>query len=72
MLDPEVLDRVLQTCSYRFRSVICPVDNKPAKITAAKFPTDEADWSVTECSLLPGQDVDCSMRCLFQDREFVR
>jgi hypothetical protein len=31
MSDPEILDRILQTCSYRFRNVVCPNKDKVAK-----------------------------------------
>jgi hypothetical protein len=35
MSDPELIDRILQTCSYRFRNVMCPNKDKIAKIAAA-------------------------------------
>ena len=57
MSDPEVLDRILENCSFRFRSVVCPGKDKVASITAAKFPTGDADWSVIECSLHPNGEV---------------
>lgn len=63
MSDPEVLDRILENCSFRFRDVVCPNKNKIASITAAKFHGDDADWSVIECSLLPNGQVKCAMTC---------
>jgi hypothetical protein len=70
MSDPEILDRILQTCSYRFRDVICPNRDKIAKISAAKLQMDDADWSVVDCSLEPGGEVKCAMSCLLRDPEF--
>jgi hypothetical protein len=70
MSDPEVLDRILQTCSYRFRDVVCPNKDKVAKIAAAKLQIDDADWSVVECSLLPDGEVKCAMSCLLYDSDF--
>lgn len=64
MTDPEILDRILQACSYRFRNVICPNREKIANIVAAKFQSEDADWSVIECSLEPGGKVKCGMNCL--------
>lgn len=63
MSDPEVLDRILENCSFRFRDVVCPNKNKIASVTAAKFHGDDADWSVIECSLLPNGQVKCAMTC---------
>jgi len=70
MSDPEILDRIMQTCSYRFRNVVCPNKDKMATIAAAKLPADEADWSVVECSLQPDGEVKCAMSCLLRDSEF--
>jgi hypothetical protein len=67
MSDPEVLDRIMQACSYRFRNVVCPNKDRVASITAAKFPQEDADWAVVECSLLPGGEVKCAMSCLLDD-----
>ncbi len=68
MSDPEILDRILQTCSYRFRNLECPNKEKIAHITAAKFQTiEDADWTVIECSLLPSGEVKCGMTCLLQE-----
>ncbi len=67
MTDPEILDRILQSCSVRFRDVVCPNKDKLAKITAVKF--QDEDWSVIECSLLPDGQVKCAMSCLFHDVE---
>jgi len=69
MSDPEVLDRILENCSLRFRNVVCPDKDKVASITAAKFPADDADWSVIECSLLPNGEVKCAMACLLREFE---
>jgi hypothetical protein len=57
MSDPEVIDRILQACSYRFRNVTCPNKDKIAKIAAAKLQADDADWTVIECSLMPPGDL---------------
>ena len=70
MSDPEILDRILQTCSYRFRDVVCPNKDKVAKIAAAKLQVDDADWSVVECSLQPDGEVKCAMSCLLRDPDF--
>jgi hypothetical protein len=66
MNDPEILDRILENCSFRFRSVICPNKDRVAHITAVKTLGD-ADWSVTECSLLPNGEVNCAMTCLLRN-----
>jgi hypothetical protein len=49
---------------------VCPNKKKLASITAAKFPGEDADWSVVECSLLPSGEVKCAMSCLLRDPEF--
>lgn len=67
MSDPEILDRIMQACSYRFRNVVCPNKDRVASITAAKFHQDDADWTVVECSLLPNGEVKCAMSCLLTD-----
>ena len=69
MTDPEILDRILQSCSIRFRDVVCPNKSRIAKITAAKFQGEEDDWSVIECSLLPNGEVKCAMSCLLREFE---
>ena len=66
MTDPEILDRILENCSIRFRNVVCPNKEKVASITAAKFQNEDADWSVVECSLLPSGEVNCAMTCLLR------
>jgi hypothetical protein len=66
MTDPEILDRILENCSFRFRNVMCPSKDKIASITAAKFSSEDADWSVVECSLLPSGEVKCAMTCLLR------
>jgi hypothetical protein len=70
MTDPETLDRILENCSFRFRNLVCPNKEKLASITAAKFHSEDADWSVVECSLLPSGEVRCAMSCLLCDHEF--
>jgi hypothetical protein len=60
MTDPEILDRILENCGFRFRNVVCPNKGKVASITAAKFSSEDADWSVVECSLLPSGEVKCA------------
>jgi hypothetical protein len=37
MPDPEIFDRILQTCSFRFRNIVCPNKEKFANIAAAKL-----------------------------------
>jgi len=69
MSDPELIDRILQACSYRFRNVMCPNKDKVAKIAAAKLQTDDADWTVIECSLMPDGEVDCTMTCLLKEMD---
>jgi hypothetical protein len=66
MTDPEILDRILESCSFRFRTVVCPNKDKIAHITAAKFQCEDVDWSVVECSLLPNGEVNCAMTCLLR------
>jgi hypothetical protein len=66
MSDPEILDRILEHCSFRFRDVVCPNKEKIASITAANF-QGESDWSVVECSLLPSGEVKCAMTCLLRE-----
>ncbi|HXY01032.1 MAG TPA: hypothetical protein VEI54_08935 [Candidatus Limnocylindrales bacterium] len=72
MTDPEILDRILENCSFRFRNVVCPNKDKIAKITAAKFQGEDADWSVVECSLLPSGEIKCAMTCLLRNFETSR
>jgi hypothetical protein len=67
MTDPEILDRILENCSFRFRNVICPNKDRLATITAAKFQGEDAEWSVVECSLLSNGEVKCAMTCLLRD-----
>jgi hypothetical protein len=67
MTDPEILDRILENCSFRFRRVTCPNKDKIANITAVKFSGEDADWSVVECSLLPNGEVKCAMSCLLRN-----
>ncbi len=64
MNDPEILDRILQGCSFRFRNVLCPNKDKVAHIAAVKIQGEDVDWSVAECSLLPSGEVKCAMTCL--------
>lgn len=67
MTDPEILDRILENCSFRFRNIVCPNKEKVASITAAKFHSEDADWSVVECSLMPSGEVNCAMTCLLRE-----
>ena len=67
MTDPEILDRILENCSFRFRKVICPNKDKIASITAVKFQGEDSDWSVEECSLLPNGELKCAMSCLLRN-----
>ncbi len=67
MSDPELIDRILQTCSFRFRNVVCPVKDKVATITAARLQVEDADWSIVECSLQPNGEVQCAMSCLLNE-----
>ncbi len=69
MSDPELIDRILQACSYRFRDVMCPNKEKVAKIAAAKLQTEDADWTVIECSLMPNGEIDCAMTCLLKEND---
>jgi hypothetical protein len=69
MSDPELIDRILQACSYRFRDVMCPNKEKIAKIAAAKLQTEDADWTVIECSLMPNGEIDCAMTCLLKEND---
>ena len=73
MSDPEVLDRILQTCSFRSRDVVCPNKDKIASITAAKFHVeDDEDWSVLECSLQPDGEQLTEFRANFFGRGRLR
>ncbi len=69
MSNPELIDRILQTCSYRFRNVMCPSKDKIAKIAAGKLQTDDAEWTVIECSLMPDGEIDCAMTCLLKETD---
>ncbi|HEY4979535.1 MAG TPA: hypothetical protein VII25_10250 [Candidatus Acidoferrum sp.] len=69
MCDPELIDRIMQTCSFRFRNVVCPSKDKVAKIAAARMQSDEGEWTVVECSLLPNGEVNCAMNCLLREME---
>lgn len=69
MSDPELIDRIMLTCSFRFRSVMCPNKEKVAKIAAARMQMDEAEWSVVECSLQPDGEVRCAMNCLLKEMD---
>ena len=69
MSDPEVLDRLLQTCNYRFRTILCPHGNHPADIIAAKWQVSDdrwTTWTVIDCPLLPAGEMWCDMSCLSQ------
>ncbi|HKE08361.1 MAG TPA: hypothetical protein VKB48_11065 [Candidatus Acidoferrum sp.] len=69
MMDPEILDRILQACSYRFRNIVCPNREKMANIVAASFQAEETDWTVIECSLESNGNVKCGMTCLLKNSE---
>ncbi len=69
MCDPELIDRILQTCSYRFRNAMCPNKDKIAKIAAAKRQADDAEWTVIECSLMPDGEIDCAMTGLLKETD---
>lgn len=64
---PEILDRILENCSFCFRDVMCPNKNKVARITAVKFLGEDAAWLVEECSLSPEGKVKCAMSCLLRN-----
>ena len=69
MAAPRKLDRILESCNYRFRMVQCPPKEKPAEITAAKWQVSNENWTkwtVVDCSLLPADEVWCQMACLAQ------
>jgi hypothetical protein len=66
MSGTELIDRILQACSYRFRDVVCPNKDKVAKI-AAKLQSDDGEWTVIECSLMPNGEVNCAMNCLWKE-----
>lgn len=69
MASAEVLDRVLQTCDYRFRTVYCPNKKCPADITAAKWQVSDNHWTlwtIVDCSQLPAGEMWCDMNCLSQ------
>jgi hypothetical protein len=67
MPDPAIFDRILQTCSFRFRNIVCPNKEKFANIAAQNCRSGDADWSVIECSLQPNGKVKCAMTCLLHD-----
>jgi len=69
MNDPEILDRILENCSFRFRNVVCPNKDKVAHIAAFKLHGEDTDWSVSECSLLPDGEVKCAMSCVLRNFE---
>jgi hypothetical protein len=69
MNDPEILDRILESCTFRFRNAVCPNKDKVASIAAVKLQAEDAEWSVAECSLLPNREVKCAMTCLLRNCE---
>jgi hypothetical protein len=67
MSSSETLDRVLQTCDHRFRTIQCPLQKKPAEVTAAKWQISDdhwTPWTIVDCSLLPAGEIWCDMKCL--------
>lgn len=69
MPNPEILDRILRACDYRYRTIQCPEQKKPAEITAAKWQISDdhwTGWTIVDCSLLPAGEVWCEMKCLPQ------
>jgi hypothetical protein len=67
MSDPDVLDRILQNCDYRYRTLQCPRRQKAADVTAAKWQVAGdhwTPWTVVDCSLLPAGEMWCEMNCL--------
>ena len=67
MPSSEILTRMLQNCDYRFRTIHCPQQKKPAEVTAAKWQvcTDHwTAWTIVDCSLLPAGEVGCGRNCL--------
>jgi hypothetical protein len=60
MTGPEILGRILENCSFRFRNVLCPNKDKVASIPAATFQTDDADWSVVR--MLAAAERRCKLR----------
>lgn len=69
MSDPDILDRLLRTCDYRFRTIHCPHKDKDADITAARWQINNnhwTRWTVIDCPLLPAGEVWCERECLSQ------
>jgi hypothetical protein len=69
MSDPEILERALRSCDYRFRKVDCPHKEKRADITAAKWQIGDnkwTRWTVVDCPLLHAGQIWCDMNCLSQ------
>lgn len=67
MPNPEIVDRVLRTCNYRYRTIYCSQKKKPADVTAAKWQISDdhwTSWTIVDCSLLPAGEVWCGMPCL--------
>jgi len=63
----EILTRVLQNCDYRFRTIQCPQQKKPAEVTAAKWQISDDHWTmwtIVDCSLLPAGEIWCGRKCL--------
>jgi hypothetical protein len=48
---------------------MCPNKDKTAKIAAGKLQTDDAEWTVIECSLMPDGEIDCAMTCLLKETD---
>ena len=62
MPNPEIVDRVLRLCEYRYSTMDCPHKRKLADITAAKWQVSDdrwTSWTIVDCSLLPAG---CSYR----------
>lgn len=63
----DIVNRVLQNCDYRFRTVQCPHQNKSAEITVAKWHISDdhwTAWTIVDCSLLPAGEIWCGKKCL--------
>ena len=67
MYDVEVGERLFRTCNYRSPTVLCPLKDRVAKITAAKWQVRNDGWTkwvVIDCPLLPAGKVWCDQSCL--------
>lgn len=69
MLPSPDMEKLLETCEYRNRSVRCPHRLLPANVTAVRWRKADGSWipwTIADCPLLPAGLIDCDKSCLTQ------